>query len=80
MHSKEHINITVASAVLSWIDRLRGQSPRSTFINFVLDKFCAKEQDVFDWAVESKKSDADIQKGRVHKFKDPKKAVEWLKS
>ncbi len=80
MPGKAHINITLDSTVLSWIDRLRGQNPRSTFINSVLDKFCEKEQEIFDWAAESKKADADIEKGRVHKFTDPKKAVQWLKS
>lgn len=80
MHSKSHINITVDSTVLNWIDRLRGQHPRSTFINSVLDKFCSKEQAVFDWAAESKKSETDIEKGRVHKFTDTKKAAQWLKS
>jgi len=80
MHSKTHINITLDATVLSWIDLLRGQNPRSTFINSVLNKFCGKEQEIFDWAVESKKADADIQKGRVHKFTDSKKAIAWLKS
>jgi hypothetical protein len=80
MPGKTHINITIDSAILNWIDRLRGQNPRSTFINSVLDKFCVKEQEVFDWSAEIKKSDADIDKKRVHKFTDPKKAVRWLKS
>ena len=80
MHSKAHINITVDSIVLNWIDRLRGQNPRSTFINQVLNKFCQEKTEVFDWAAESKKADADIEKGRVHKFSDSKKAAQWLKS
>ena len=80
MQHKAHINITVDSPVLNWIDRLRGQSPRSTFINQVLSKFCREKTDVFNWALESEKADADIEKGRVHKFTDPKKAVQWLKS
>ena len=80
MHSKAHINITVDSTLLRWIDQLRGQYPRSTFINQVLSKFCQKETAIFDWAAESKKADEDIEKGRVHKFADSKKASQWLKS
>ena len=80
MNGKAHINISLDSTVLNWIDRLRGQYPRSTFINRILDQFCAKETDLFDWAAESKKADADIEKGRVHKFADTKKAAKWLKS
>ncbi len=80
MHNKAHINITLDAAILNWIDRLRGQKPRSTFINSILDQFCEKEQAVFDWAHEGKKADEDIQKGRVHKFTDSKKAAKWLKS
>ena len=80
MSGKTHINISLDSVVLNWIDRLRGQNPRSTFINQILDKFCEKETHVFDWAAESKKADADIEKGRVHKFADTKKAAKWLKS
>jgi hypothetical protein len=80
MPSKAHINITLDGPVLSWIDRLRGQDPRSTFINFVLGKFCQKEQKLFDWAAETRKADLDIEKGRVHRFTHAKKATEWLKS
>ena len=80
MHSKTHINITVDSAILTWVDRLRGQNPRSRFINTVLGKFCSKEQEVFDWAAESKKADEALKKGNFHTFTDPKKAIEWLKS
>ena len=80
MHSKAHINITVDSGVLNWIDRLRGQNPRSTFINTVLNKFCSKEQEVFDWVAESKKADEDLKKERLHTFADSKKAIEWPKS
>ncbi len=78
--SKAHINITLDDSVLNWIDRFRGQRPRSSFINQILDKFCKKEMEVFDWSAESHKADADIEKGRVHKFTDSKKAVKWLKS
>ena len=80
MQTKVHVNITVDSSVLNWIDRLRGQNPRSSFINQILDKFCSKEKQAFDWASESQKADVDIQKGRVRKFSDPKKAARWLKS
>ena len=80
MSNKAHVNVTLDPGILDWIDRLRGQCPRSTFINLVLEKFCKKEQTAFDWGAESKKADADIQKGRVHKFSDPKKAARWLKS
>ncbi len=80
MSGKAHINISVDAGILNWIDRLRGQCPRSTFINQVLDKFCTKETEVFDWVAEGKKADADITSGRVHKFTDHKKASQWLKS
>ena len=80
MHNKAHINITVDSPVLTWIDRLRGQHPRSTFINQILSKFCQKETRDFDWDAESKKADIDLEKGLVHKFTDSKKAGQWLKS
>ena len=79
MNGKTHINISLDSAVLDWIDRLRGQYPRSTFINQVLDKFCERQTEVFDWTAESEKAASDIEKGRVHKFTDPKKASHWLK-
>lgn len=80
MHNKAHINITVDSTVLNWIDRLRGQKPRSRFINHILNRFCERETEVFDWVAEDKKAAADIEKGRVHKFTDAKKATQWLKS
>ena len=80
MNGKAHINISLDSAVLDWIDRLRGQYPRSTFINRILDQFCEKQTDVFDWTAESKKADRDIEKGCVHKFADSKKAVKWLRN
>jgi hypothetical protein len=80
MQTKAHVNITLDSTILDWIDRLRGQSPRSSFINSILSRFCQKEQAIFDWESESRKADEDIKKGRVHKFRDTKKAVKWLKS
>lgn len=80
MHRKEHVNITLDSDVLKWLDTLRGQKPRSTFINSVLSRFCSKSQKLFDWEKEEKLADEDIKKGRVHKFKGNKKAVQWLKS
>ena len=80
MNSKAHINITIDSPVLNWVDRLRGQSPRSTFINHILHQFCHKKTEVFDWDVEDKKADTDLAKGRIHKFADSKKAIQWLKS
>ena len=79
MH-KAHINITLDTSLLDWVDRFRGQKPRSSFINQVLSKFCRKEMEVFDWIAEGRKADEDIEKGKLHKFTDSKKAVRWLKS
>lgn len=36
-------------------------------------------KEAFDWVSESKKADADIEKGRFHKFTSFKKALQWLK-
>lgn len=80
MYKKAHINITVDGQILSWIDALRGQSPRSTFINRVLETFCVKSRSVFDWKEESEKADQDIRQGRTHKFRTPEQAIKWLKS
>lgn len=80
MSQKTHINITLDSTVIQWIDILRGQQPRSTFINRMLSKHCDKAQDMFNWAEESKLAEEDVKQGRVKKFTDHKKAVKWLKS
>ena len=80
MYRKTHINITLDSQLLNWIDSLRGQEPRSTFINLILSKFYAKTKGLFDWEMESKESEEDIRQGHIHRFSDPQKAIEWLKS
>ena len=80
MTSKAHVNITVDSQVLRWIDTLRGQHPRSTFINKILSTFCAKSKAVFDWETESDLAEADIRDGRVHTFQTRQEAIRWLKS
>jgi hypothetical protein len=80
MDRKSHINITVDNRLLSWVDTLRGQSPRSTFINHVLSRFYTQTQNLFDWEEEAKVSEQDLRKGRVHKFSDSQKALQWLKS
>ncbi len=77
---KEHINITLDGSVLNWVDTLRGQKPRSTFINHVLSRVCHKTQATFNWTAEDKKASLDIKEGRVKKFPSVKKALQWLKS
>ena len=77
---KSHINITLDSSILSWIDTLRGQNPRSTFINKILARFYSQTQSVFDWGEEGAKADTDIKKGNIHKFTGPDSAIKWLKS
>ena len=79
MYRKAHINITLDGHVLSWIDTLRGQDPRSTFINKILAVFCTKSRNVFDWEEENRKAEEDIRHGRVHKFQTPQAAIQWLK-
>ena len=80
MDKKAHINITLDGRVLGWIDTLRGQEPRSSFINRILCAFQWKSQKIFDWEEESQKAGEDIQHGRVHRFKTPEQAIRWLKS
>lgn len=79
MNQKAHINITLDNQLLSWIDTLRGQDPRSTFINKILAAFCTKTRNVFDWEAESMKAEEDIRQGRVHKFRTPQAALQWLR-
>ncbi len=79
MGRKAHINITLDDRVLNWIDTLRGQNPRSTFINKILAAFCTKSRDVFNWEEESRIADEDIRQGRVRKFQTPQEALRWLK-
>lgn len=79
MTYKAHINLTVDPAIVSWIDTLRGQEPRSTFINRILSIICSKSQKAFDWEKEELKADKDIKKGRVHKFGTAEEAIKWLK-
>ncbi len=80
MDRKSHINITLDNRLVSWVDTLRGQSPRSTFINHVLSRFYVQTQHLFDWEEEAKVSEQDLRKGQVHKFSNPQKAIQWLKS
>lgn len=80
MSYKAHINLTVDPSIISWIDTLRGQEPRSTFINRILSIICSKSQKVFNWEEEGLKAEKDIKKGRVHKFSTAEEAIKWLKS
>lgn len=77
---KKHINITLDEDLLGWVDTFRGQSPRSSFINEVLSRWAEKSEKRFDWGKEEARAEEDIRKGRIHKFRDVKKAVRWLKS
>lgn len=78
--SKTHINLTIDQAILHWIDTLRGQIPRSRFINRILLGLSRKSKEVFDWDFEEHLADEDIRHGRVHKFSTAKEATKWLKS
>ena len=80
MSKKAHINLTVDPATLDWIDTLRGQEPRSTFINRILSIICSKAQKAFNWEKEDLKAEEDIKKGRVHKFSTTEEAIKWLRS
>lgn len=80
MTHKAHINLTVDPAVVTWIDTLRGQEPRSTFINRILSVICTRFQKTFDWEKEELKAEEDIRKGRLHKFDSVSEAIKWLKS
>lgn len=77
---KEHINITIDGPVLNWIDTLRGQEPRSAFINKILNKISEKTQAAFNWEEEGEKAQEDIRQGRVRKFRSAQEALKWLKS
>lgn len=79
MPHKAHINLTVDPVIVNWIDTLRGQEPRSTFINRILSLICSKSQKAFNWEEEELKSDKDIKKGRLHKFTSAENAIKWLK-
>jgi len=79
MMRKSHINVTIDQAILHWVDALRGQAPRSTFINRLLSSLSKQSKDIFDWDLEEKKADEDIGKGRVHAFKSAKEAIRWLR-
>ena len=79
MRSKKHLNLTIDQNVVIWIDSLRGQVPRSTFINKILLKVSYGAKELFDWDLEEAKADEDIKKGRVQKFKSAKDAVKWLR-
>jgi hypothetical protein len=75
---KAHINLTIDPSVIRWIDTIRGQEPRSTFINRVLALICSKSQKTFNWEKEEEKADRDIRKNRVHKFTSAEEAIKWL--
>ena len=77
---KTHINLTLDQSIIHWIDMDRGQLPRSTFINRVLDKVSKKNLALFDWKKEEAQADEDIKKGRVRKFTSKDQALKWLKS
>lgn len=79
MGSKAHLNLTVDQNILQWIDSLRGQIPRSTFINKILLKISFGAKDIFDWDLEENLADEDIKRGRVRKFAKAKDAIKWLR-
>lgn len=80
MTHKAHINLTVDPAIVSWIDTLRGQEPRSAFVNRILSIICARFQKAFNWEKEELKAEEDIKKGRLRKFNTVSEAIKWLKS
>ncbi len=80
MAGKAHVNLTLDQTLLNWIDSLRGQEPRSAFINKILSKFSFQTKKAFDWDVEEQKAQEDIKKGRVYRFKTTQEALRWLKS
>jgi hypothetical protein len=77
---KVHINLTLNPQIVDWIDTLRGQEPRSTFINKILLRICFQTQKTFNWENEELKAEDDIKNNRVRKFKTVKEAIKWLKS
>lgn len=79
MKAKSHINVTIDQQILQWIDTLRGQMPRSTFINKVLSKLSRRSKDIFDWDLEERLADEDIKKGRIHTVTNAKDAIKWLR-
>ena len=79
MPNKAHVNLTLDPAVLGWIDTVRGQKPRSAFINNVLTFFRNKSEKAFNWEKEEFNAEQDIKKGRVRKFNSAGDAIEWLK-
>lgn len=80
MSAKTNLNITLDKDIIRMIDIDRGQEPRSTFINRILAMALKESQDIFDWGKENALAERDIQSGRVKKFSNKDKAVEWLKS
>lgn len=79
MTLKAHVNITLDEPLLHWVDTLRGQEPRSTFINQVLLRASQKSKSIFDWDLEERLAEEDIKAGRIKKFKRAKDAIKWLK-
>ncbi len=79
MKNKAHLNLTIDQGILHWVDSLRGQIPRSTFINKILLKISFGAKDIFDWDLEEILAEEDIAKGRVRKFKKAKDAIKWLR-
>ncbi|MBF0478316.1 MAG: hypothetical protein HQL26_02435 [Candidatus Omnitrophica bacterium] len=80
MGNKSNLNITLDKKIIYSVDLCRGQLPRSTFINKILDEALKKEQDAFDWGTENGLAEADIKMGKVKKFTHKSEAMKWLKS
>lgn len=76
---KAHINLTIDEEILRWLDTLRGQTPRSTFVNQLLQKLSGKAKNIFDWDLEELLAEEDIKKGKVHSFASVKDAIKWLR-
>ncbi len=79
MINKLHVNLTMDRTILEWVDALRGQMPRSAFINKLLSKLSKQSKDVFDWDLEEKLADEDIKNGKVKSFSNTKDAIKWLR-
>ena len=76
---KSHINVTIDESILQWLDTLRGQIPRSAFINRLLSGLSRKSKSVFDWDLEESLTDEDIKHKRVRTFASAKEAIKWLR-
>ena len=76
---KSHINVTIDESIVRWLDTLRGQMPRSAFINRLLLSLSRKSKSVFDWDLEENLADEDIKHQRVRTFASAKEAIKWLR-